>query len=116
MNVVENESGMTTGTGAMIQVLDLDGNVVAEYVFIVFGDANGDGIADGADASMVEEHDAWLYGDNGQMYSYQAFACDVNVDEIADPADASMIEEHDAWLLGDSGRIDVAGIIATLGF
>jgi hypothetical protein len=107
--------GSESATGTMVYVNDLDGNTVATYVVIVFGDVNGDGFADGTDASYIEEHDAWVFGEWGRLYSFQEVAADIFIDGGADGTDASYIEEHDAWVLGESGRIDVAGIIAELG-
>ena len=115
MEVIATAEGVETATGAIVNVLDFDGNVVETYVFIVFGDVDGNGAADPTDASIIEQHDAWMYGDYGRIYSYQEFAGDIFVDGAADATDASNIEQHDAWMLGDLGRIDVAGIIAELG-
>lgn len=116
MQIVATEAGSEAGTGTIVNVVDNGGNVVATYVVIVFGDVNGDGFADGTDAGIIVEHDAWLLGEYGRLYSFQEFAGDVNIDYGCDGTDAGIIVEHDAWLLGDTGRIDVAGILATLGF
>ncbi len=115
MVIEATAEGSESATGTMVNVVDNDGNVVETYVVIVFGDVNGDGFADGTDASYIEEHDAWMFGDWGRLYSFQEVAADIFIDGGADGTDASYIEEHDAWMLGDSGRIDVAGIIAELG-
>ncbi|MBR0536261.1 MAG: hypothetical protein IIX14_07795 [Clostridia bacterium] len=109
-------NGLEASTGTMVNVLDLEGNVVATYVAIIFGDVNCDGIADGYDSGYIDEHDAWMLGDWGRLFSYQEFAGDVDVSGFCDGYDSGYIGEHDAWMLGDLGRIDVAGIIATLGF
>ena len=114
MNVVPNAEGYTNGSGAMIQVLDLDGNVVAEYVLIVFGDVNGDAAVDSNDASVLELHEGYEYGDNGQLVTYLQFAGDVNIDYAADSNDASAIELHENYEFGDNGRLDVAAIIEQL--
>lgn len=111
MNVVENENGITTGTGAMIQVLDLDDNVVAEYVLIIFGDVNLDGFVDSNDASNIELHENFELGDAGELPTYLQFAADVNLDGFADSNDASNIELHENFELGDSGQLDIAGIV-----
>lgn len=116
MQIVATEAGSEAGTGTMVNVVDNDGNVVATYVVIVFGDVNGDGFADTTDASNIEQHDGWVLGDLGRLYSYQDFAGDVNIDGACDTTDASNIEQHDGWVLGDLGRIDVAGNLAALGF
>ena len=115
MVIEATEAGSEAGTGTKVYVNDLDGNTVATYVVIVFGDANGDGAADTTDSSILEEHDAWGYGEFGRLYYYQDFACDVNADGAADTTDSSILEEHDAWGYGETGRIDVAGLIAELG-
>ncbi len=116
MEIVASSEGSEAATGTMVNVVDNGGNVVATYVVIVFGDVDGSGSADPTDASQIEQHDAWMLGDYGRLFSYQAFAGDVFVDGAADPTDASNIEQHDAWMLGDLGRIDVAGILTELGF
>lgn len=116
MQIVATEAGSEAGTGTMVNVVDNDGNVVETYVVIVFGDVNGDGFADTTDASNIEQHDGWVLGDLGRLYSYQDFAGDVNIDGACDTTDASNIEQHDGWVLGDLGRIDVAGNLAALGF
>ncbi len=116
MVLTATDAGSEAATGTIVEVVDNDGNVVARYVNIVFGDVNGDGFADVTDASLIEEHDAWMFGDYGRLFSYQELAGDINVDGACDVTDSSLIEEHDAWMLGDLGRIDVAGIIGLLGF
>lgn len=116
MNVVANDAGCEAGTGTMVEVLDLDDNVVATYVLIVFGDVNGDGFADGADAGDIELHDAYMLNDDtGRLLAYQEFAGDVNGDGLADGPDAGDIELHDAYMLNDdSGRILIGDLIAML--
>ena len=116
MVIIPSSEGSEAATGTMVQVVDNDGNVVATYVVIVFGDVNGDGFADATDASVLEQHDFWILGDWGRLYTYQEVAGDINVDGAADATDASMVEQHDFWILDPIGRIDVASIIATLGF
>ena len=108
MNVIANDQGCDYTTGAMVQVLDLDGNVVAEYVVIVFGDVNGDCAIDPTDASIIELHDGW----EERVPTYQEFAGDVNADFATDPTDASVIELHDGW----EERMDLATILAGFGF
>ena len=59
IEVVANDQGNIT-TGATILLKNDSGEVVATYVFIYFGDVNGDGAVDGTDAVAIEAHDAWL--------------------------------------------------------
>jgi hypothetical protein len=111
MNVVANESGITTGTGAMIEVLDLDDTVVATYVLIIFGDVNGDGFADSNDANNIEQHENLELGETGELQTYLQFAGDVNCDDYADSNDANNIEQHENLELGELGVLDIAGIV-----
>ena len=113
-NVIPNEEGSECATGTMVQVVDFDGNVVAEYVVIIFGDVNGDGAADSNDASNIELHENYELGENGQLVTYLQFAADVNCDGAADSNDASNIELHENYELGDNGRIDIEAIISEI--
>lgn len=114
MEVIANEAGSDCGTGAMVNVLDLDGNVVASYVLIIFGDVNGDGNADSIDSGDIELHEAFMLNDvTGRLLTYQEFAGDVNGDGGADSIDAGDLELHEAFLLNDeTGRIVISDIIA----
>ena len=115
MVIVPSEAGSETGTGAIVQVVDLSGNVVAKYVLIVFGDANGDGDAELTDAAMTEENYSYLVQPYDVLFTYQAFACDLNADGEAELTDAAMIEEHYSYILAETDRISPAAIIAELG-
>lgn len=116
MEIVANDAGSEAGTGTMVNVVDLDGNVVATYVLIVFGDVNGDGAADALDAGDIELHDSYALNDvTGRLLAYQEFAGDVNGDGAADALDAGDIELHDAYALNDdTGRLIISDIIAML--
>jgi hypothetical protein len=117
-----------SGTGAMVYVKDLDGNVVATYVAIFFGDVSGDGEADGTDMSFINYHAAWMLTDDlgindtelGRLLPHYAFAGDVNVDGDAEGTDMSLIDYHAAWMLEADGlsnedlRFDIAAIISRL--
>lgn len=101
LEIVANEAGSEAGTGTIVNVLDLDGNVVETYVLVIFGDVNGDGFVDASDSFDVELHDGWGYeaGPDGMRmgYAYQVFAGDVNCDSSLDAGDSFDIELHDAW-------------------
>lgn len=107
MEIIPNAEGLENTTGAVVQVVDLDGNVVARYVLIVFGDVNGDFSVDPTDANIIELYD----GFEVDLDPYQVFAGDVNVDYGTDPTDANIIELFD----GFEEDIVVADIIAALG-
>lgn len=105
IEVVANDQGNMT-TGATILLKDDSGKVVATYVFIYFGDVNGDGLVDGTDAGKIEAHDARiLMIDEGTAAFY---ASDVNGDGNVDGTDAGRIEAHDAWLLELSSQAEMA--------
>ena len=121
LEIIATEAGSETGTGTIVNVLDLDGNVVESYVLVIFGDVNGDGMIDMVDAGDIELHDAWMYemSSNGMRfeYAYQAFAADVNCDYMADMVDAGDVELHDAYMyeMGSDGmRMYQADVIANI--
>lgn len=95
------EGGSDCGTGATVLVKDSSDNVVATYVFVLFGDINGDGAVDSTDAMIAELHDAWCYefGPDGMRIYDNAMliAGDVNGDGAIDSTDAMVAELHDGW-------------------
>lgn len=95
INVVVNENGFES-TGATIQLLNTDGAVLETYIFVYFGDINGDGAVDIADAGAVEAHDAWMETIDEETAAF--YAADVVSDGVVDIADAGAIEAHDAWM------------------
>ena len=96
MNIVANDYGSESGTGTMVQVVDNDDNVVAEYVLIIFGDVDGDGEVTVLDASEVELHAGYAYPDSYGMgrfeKAYTAFAACVDGCGDASTLDSSEIE------------------------
>lgn len=136
MEIVPTELGSDCATGTLVNVLDLDSNVVATYVFILFGDVNGDGEGTADDASFIEDHEGWMYGLDpdtgdvvlgveGRLPAEAAFAGDVNGDGEATADDASFVADHEGWmfgldpdtgddLLGYGGRIAQAYAMANL--
>jgi hypothetical protein len=100
----------------MVQVLDLNGEVVAEYVLIIFGDVDGDAEVTGYDASAMELHEAYmLETETTRFLAYQAFAGDVDCDGEATGYDASAAELHEAYMLEtDTTRLMIGDIIAML--
>lgn len=116
MEIIPSDAGSECGTGTMVNVLDLNGDVVASYVLIIFGDVDGDGEATGFDASAMELHDAYMLNDDtGRFLTYQAFAGDVDGDFESTGFDASSVELHDSYMLNDdTGRLVISDIIAGL--
>lgn len=95
VEVVANEDG-NMSTGATILLKDGSGKVVATYVFIYFGDVNGDGSVDITDAAMVEAHDQWVETIDEDTAAY--YASDVNYDAVIDITDSAAIEAQDQWV------------------
>lgn len=107
IEVVANADG-NMSTGATILLKDAAGEVVATYVFIYFGDVNGDGSVVGSDAGDVEAHDAWLVTIDEDTAAY--YSADVNGDGSIDGSDAGDIEAHDAWLVTLPSQAEMAGV------
>lgn len=106
MEVIPNEYGSDCGTGTVVNVLDLDGNVVETYVLIIFGDVDGSGDITADDAYYIELHDAWGYGESGQFEDPALLlAGDVDVSGSVDADDAYYIELHDAYGYGEDGHM-----------
>lgn len=115
MNIVANDEGSDCGTGTIVEVLDLDGNVVESYVLIIFGDVTGDGAIYEEDGTNILLHDAWSYGDTGRFESpVILFAGDVTCDGEIYEEDGTNVLLHDAWSYGDGGRLLQADVIAML--
>ena len=121
LEIVPNEAGSDCGTGTIVNVLDLDGNVVETYCLIIFGDVNGDGAVDISDSFDIELHDNWAYeaGPDGMRMglAYQVFAGDIVVDGSLDISDSFDIELHDNWAyeMGSDGmRMYQADVMANI--
>lgn len=95
IEVVANADG-NISTGATILLKDAAGEVVATYVFIYFGDVNGDGAVDITDAAMVEAHDQWVETINEDTAAF--YSSDVNYDAVVDITDSAAIEAQDQWV------------------
>lgn len=95
IEVVANDNGEFS-TGATILLKDTSGAVVATYVFIYFGDANGDGAVDISDSTMIEAHDLWIERIEEDTAFF--YASDINCDGAVDISDSTTIEAHDLWV------------------
>lgn len=76
------------GTGATVTLKDSKGTDVATYTLIIFGDVNGDGAVDSADAVQVKRVSVLLATLDGAY----AFAGDYNADGAVDSADAVAVK------------------------
>ena len=76
------------GTGATVTLKDSKGADVATYTLVIFGDVNGDGAVDSADAVQVKRVSVLLATLDGAY----AFAGDYNADGAVDSADAVAVK------------------------
>ncbi|MBR5245843.1 MAG: hypothetical protein IKV25_00555 [Clostridia bacterium] len=72
-------------TGALINVLDENGDVVERYVYIYFGDVNGDGLVDNGDSVYMDTYGLMFEGIDDLI---QLMAADVSGDGMVDNADS----------------------------
>ena len=82
-------AGTVNGTGAVATVKDTNGNTVAVYTLVVFGDVNGDGEIKGADLNDVNL--CLLAGTTDAFNEVQVFAADVTGDGEIKAADKNDI-------------------------
>jgi hypothetical protein len=94
--ITENESMDWYSTGALLTVYDANGDEVAAYTFVLFGDVTGEGEVGIDDAmtmiaicSLVEVGD-WQYCDCTDEYA-ESFAADVCHDGMIDISDAMLM-------------------------
>lgn len=93
IRVTANEAYSAFSTGAKIELLNANGDVVETYYYIFFGDANGDGWVDTNDSTFVNgiagysDFD-YTAGDG----TVQTTASDVNGDGWIDTNDATYVE------------------------
>lgn len=95
IEVVANDNGEIT-TGAKILLKDTSGEVVDTYVFIYFGDVNGDASVDSADAETIDFHNQFIELLDDDTAAY--YAAELNGDGSIDSADAEMIDFHNQFI------------------
>jgi len=95
----ENDLGAMS-TGATLHLYDAGGTFLADYVFVVFGDCNGDGVTSGLDTQVMID---------GFMYTYEwsfgdvkdnatCFSCDTNANGALDPDDLAPLLDMNAGI------------------
>lgn len=95
VEVVENENGIVS-TGATIVLKNAAGEAVETYVFVYFGDVNGDGLVDLSDSGAIEASDAFI--EEIELGTEIYMAADVEVDGMVDLSDAGKIEAQDSFI------------------
>lgn len=86
------------GTGSTVALVrEADGKVMAVYTIIIFGDTDGDGLADGRDAVIANMLSAGMLT-QGDLGAAACFAADANHDGTVDTADALLLEQAGLYL------------------
>ena len=106
LEVIESDGGETTGT--IINVLDENGEVVETYVFIYFGDVNGDGLVDNGDSVYMDTYGLVFEGIDTL---YQMMAADISGDGLVDNADSVYSDTYGLMFEGMPYQADIgAGV------
>lgn len=105
---LEVDNSEYDGTGALVNVYDADGNLIATYTFILFGDVDGNGEIDSNDSYLMDLHAAWY--ERLEDDSPQLFASDLDFSYDVDSNDSYVVDSHAAW----NERIVQANIIALI--
>ena len=111
VEVEDNASG-TQSTGAKILLKDAGGTVVETYLFVYFGDVDGDGMVDLSDSALIEDSDAFILEITPGTAEF--IAADVEVDGMVDLADSALIEDQDAFIQDLPPQADLAAAYAAL--
>lgn len=115
IQVVANDQG-NESTGALIQLLDDGGNVVETYIFVLFGDVNGDGAIDSTDVTDIESVAMYTndqyYADDGTAWS---MAADTNGDSSIDSTDVTDVEGVAMYTVGTTQADFAAAVVSGKG-
>lgn len=111
VEVVENEDGMVS-TGATIVLKDANGEVVETYVFVYFGDVNGDGMIDLSDSDAVESSAVFI--EEIEEGTATFMSADVEVDGMLDLSDSDAIEAHCVFIADLPTQYELAASHAEL--
>ena len=92
--ITENENGIES-TGALIEVVDENGDVLETYVFVYFGDVDGDGYLTANDGALASYYEfAW----EGLNTFAEYVACDIDGDGMPSANDEAIISYYEfAW-------------------
>ncbi len=87
------------GTGSVIDVYDnVTGELVESFTIIIFGDLDGDSVANGVDLSIMSEEvlgkTSWSLDGLDEYVHYLLKAADLREDEIVNGLDKSLLNEH----------------------
>lgn len=74
------------GTGSILRIYTLSGEIYADYTVIIFGDTDGDAKCDGRDVIMCD-----YIVSGGSAPEYTVFAADVDFDDSVTDSDSAII-------------------------
>lgn len=101
IEVVANEKGETSATGAKLNLYDKQGgSLVKSYTIIIFGDVNGDAAIDDTDSMDIEKY-VYYVVDDFEFGEVGYFAADVNGDGSADDTDSMEIEKYVYYVIDE---------------
>jgi len=95
---VQLAAGKLVGTGSTINLLNKDGTVVDQVTAIVYGDVDGNGVADGNDSSIVSMIVAGMLT-QAQVGDFAYSAADVNRDGFINDTDVALLEQSGLFLI-----------------
>ena len=108
LEVIVNEDVGVETTGTIVNVLDEDGNVVESYVYIYFGDIDGDGAVGLSDSAIAEDYEMLFEG----IETLDAFmAGDMDADSMPGLSDSAVMFDWEMLAEGMPYQADVAANI-----
>jgi len=88
------------GTGSIIQLINTaDNQTIHSYTLIIFGDVNGDGIIDSADASDLVDYENFVKAEGFLSENLFRMAANLNGDDIIDSLDSSIMTDYENFLV-----------------
>ncbi len=94
--ITPNEQG-NESTGAIIEIVNNDGDVLETYIFVYFGDVDGDAMITSQDAFLVEIYELEYVG----LETYASYvAADADGDGMASGQDAFLMETYELEYIG----------------
>ncbi len=104
--VVASEGGDTEfydgpggpGTGATVDLLDVDKNVINTFTVVIYGDVNGDANIDSGDASVLVDRENYIGTWNPSTDAHYIIAADVNGDGNIDSIDAGILVDCELYV------------------
>ena len=106
LEVIEADGGETTGT--IINVLDENGDAVESYVYIYFGDVNGDGLVDNGDSVYMDTYGLMFEGIDDLI---QMMAADISGDGMVDNADSVYSNTYGLMFEGMPTQYEIAEMV-----